>query len=136
MQQKTMSLPSLLTPPCVVDVVPPHPVSCHGLVLIVIFCPVAAELVMVVVVVAVQVVSVNSVLQSLILLFGSHNILIIAIVLLGGHLPISVVRHDAVIANISIIIEGLVDIDISVVAVLDTVRLEVVFVLFTYKLTM
>ena len=82
---------------------------------------------MVVVVVAVQVVSVNSVLQSLILLFGSYNILVIAIVVLGDCLPISVVRHDAVI---SIIVEGLVNIDIDLVAVFDTVRLEVVFILF------
>lgn len=94
MQQKIISLPSLSTPPCVVDVVPPCPVGCHGLMLVVVFCPVAVELV------AVQVVSVNSVLQSLIPLYGSHNILVIAIVLLGGRLPISVIFHHAVIANI------------------------------------
>ena len=103
MQQKPISLLSLSTPPCVVDIVPPRPVSCHGLVLVVVFCPVAIELVMAVVAVAVQVVSaiVNSVIQSLIQFFGSHNVLIIAIVLLGGRLPISVVCHDAVIANIA-----------------------------------
>ena len=76
-------------------VVLPCLVGCHGLLLVVVFFPVAIELVMVVVVVAVQVVSViiNSVIQSLITLFGSHNILVIAIVLLGDHLPISVVHH-------------------------------------------
>ena len=54
------------------------------------------ELVMVVVVVAVQVVSViiNSVIQSLISLFGSHNILVIAIVLLGGRLHNSLCCHS------------------------------------------
>ena len=101
--KKTISLPSLPTLPCVVCVVPPCVVGCHGFLLVVVFFLVAIELVLVVVVVAVQVVSVivNSVIQSLIQLFGSHNVLIIAIVLLGGRLPISVVRHDAVIANIA-----------------------------------
>ena len=74
-KKKTISLPSLPTLPCVVCVVPPCLVGCHGLVLVVVFFPVAIELVMVVVViVAVQVVSViiNSVIQSLFPLFGSH----------------------------------------------------------------
>ena len=70
------------------------------------------------------------VLQSLVPIFSSHNILVVAVVLLGGHLPISVVRHDAVIANIGVIVEGLLDIDVGVVAVLDAVRFDVIVALF------
>ena len=72
-----------------------RPIACHSLVSVIAFCLVAIEFVMfvVVVAVAVQVMSVNFVLQSLGLLFCPHNVRIVVVVLLGVHLPVLTCSH-------------------------------------------
>ena len=70
-------------------------IACHSLVSDIAFCLVAIEFVMfvVVVVVAVQVMSVNFVLQSLGLLFCPYNVRIVVFFLYGVHLPVLTCSH-------------------------------------------
>ena len=71
----------------------------------------------VVVVVAVQVVSVNFVLQSRGLLFCPHNVLVVVVVLLGVHLPVFVVCLVSFVVGV----RGLLDIGNGAVVVVIAV---------------
>ena len=94
------------------------PYPCRSLVSVVVFCLVAVELVMtVVVLVAVQVMSVNFILQFPGLLFCPHNVLVV--VLLGVRLP--VVRLGGGAVSFAISVGGLVDVCIGAAVVVVAV---------------